>query len=343
MKYSIRTILWVFALVASSMATFGLPGIAVAFFVMVFWLKFFCLRDFSLTLVELLVIIAVVGTIVGLSIGPGHDLLPMRRARCVRQMEDLAIAVLHYGNRHGHLPKDFLTASGKELSWRVLVAPDIGHADLCKQYGLNAQWNALNETTLRSEYADSLECPTWHRNEHNPSRYYAISGRDTFWAPEPDPMGQILSDYSCDTIMLIEAAEQSVDWFEAGDLTVETAIKLLTTEPQWKNGDGHLVRNSFFGFLYKPDVSRCVAFSDGSVRLLRTPLPRKLAVALLTANGGEWQIRDELDRYSRPQFDYGRVWGFTLFCIVTAMPVLGRKKLARTQPRSYRSPENQNL
>jgi len=234
------------------MATFGLFGIVAALLVIAFWFKAFYLRSSSLTLVELLVVMAIMGTLIGVLVGGGHDLLPMRRARCVRQMEDLATAVLHYRNRHGHRPKNFLTSSGKELSWRVLVAPDIKLADLCEQYGLNAQWDAQNETALRSEYAYSFTCPTWHQNEHKTSRYYAVIGRDTFWAPKPDPTGQTSPDYSCDTIMLIEAAEQSVDWFEAGDLSIETAIKLLTTKPQWEDGDGHLVRSGFLGFLQKP-------------------------------------------------------------------------------------------
>jgi len=74
------------------------------------------------------------------------------------------------------------------------------------------------------------------------------------------------------------------------------------------------------------------SLGDGSVRLLRTPLPRELALALLTANGSEWQIRNELDRYSRQQFDLGKIWGFSLFCIVTVLPAIRlgliRKKTA---------------
>ncbi len=126
--------------------------------------------------------------------------------------------------------------------------------------------------------------------------------------------------------MLVESNLLASGWYEPSDITVSQAVDLLTRVPDWENGDGHMARNGFF---YKPDISRCVVFGDGKARLIRTPVPKKLAVAMLSANGGEWQIRDELDRYSRPQLNYGRIWSLTVFVLLSLLPFVAVHKRKR--------------
>jgi prepilin-type processing-associated H-X9-DG protein len=117
--------------------------------------------------------------------------------------------------------------------------------------------------------------------------------------------------------MLLEANRDIASWFEPRDLTFDEAVGLLTTTPRWEEGDGHYVAH---GLLTKPSITRNVAFADGSVRSLRMPLPRELAVALLTAHGGEQISNKLLDKLSRPQFNYERCYAFAAFVVLACLP-----------------------
>ncbi len=60
--------------------------------------------------------------------------------------------------------------------------------------------------------------------------------------------------------------------------------------------------------------------ADGSAYMLRMPIPREEAMAMLTANGGEEIDPLWLKQFAEPQLDYGKVWGFGLFVVVALLP-----------------------
>lgn len=63
-----------------------------------------------------------------------------------------------------------------------------------------------------------------------------------------------------------------------------------------------------------------VAMADGTVRFLALPLPKELAVALLTVDGGESDTHNLLDDYSRPQLDTGKFYAMCVFIVLSLLP-----------------------
>ncbi len=130
--------------------------------------------------------------------------------------------------------------------------------------------------------------------------------------------------------MLIEAAGKNIAWSEPRDLTFDGAVQLLT-EPRARE----LVHDSYncsglVGMLTKPERGVNVAFASGKVRLLVPPLPKELAIALLTRNGREEIDSFELDQYLAPEWDYGKILAIVLFTLLAVAPKfreLVRRKL----------------
>jgi prepilin-type processing-associated H-X9-DG protein len=124
-----------------------------------------------------------------------------------------------------------------------------------------------------------------------------------------------LTDGLATTILLMEAADEQVRWAEPKDLSFTRAMELLTNP---RPTGGHEIRNGFF---YKPGFGRNVLFADGHVEFLKLPLDRKLAEALLTANGGEEIDLSALERVTTPVLDYAKCYAFAVFVALSLMPV----------------------
>jgi prepilin-type processing-associated H-X9-DG protein len=239
-------------------------------------------------------------------------------------MQDLAFAVKHYQSRNESLPRDFQTDSGKLLSWRLLLLPDLNEKDLIEKFGLNTKWDGRITNKLRDEESFAIKCPVWAYNStaNKESSYFAITGDETYWMSESSPYKQIQPDYDCDIVMLIEANPSRGEWFEPHDLTMTEAEELLTSVHNPRSPDGHEVNemSPWISFFYKPSISRNVAMADGSVRTLYTPLPKKLARAILTRHQDEMD-RQELDRYSRPQIAFHKLLAFVSLVVLISLPV----------------------
>ena len=66
-----------------------------------------------------------------------------------------------------------------------------------------------------------------------------------------------------------------------------------------------------------------VTFVSGRYELLRLPLRRELAVALLTVDGGEEIDEAEWQAITEPALDYGAIYGLTAFVALALWPCLG--------------------
>src|SRR5262245_23943537 len=122
-SYRLATVLWAFAVVATSMAAFGPWGLLLAGGVFLFWAKAFYGVPF--TIVELLVIVAIIGMLVGLLIPAVQAARETARGiSCLNQMRSLALGVKAFAEKHEALPAAAEPKEGSPpMSWRVRILP----------------------------------------------------------------------------------------------------------------------------------------------------------------------------------------------------------------------------
>ena len=130
------------------------------------------------TLVELLVVIAIIGVLVSLLLPAVQQAREAaRRTQCKSNIKQLALAVLHYEEANGHLPRSGFseqrleetpqnpngempvtsTYEGRQLSWIVLILPYIEEGPLADRFDLNV--DAFNQASNpQAVQIDSLLC-----------------------------------------------------------------------------------------------------------------------------------------------------------------------------------------
>ena len=127
------------------------------------------------TLVELLVVIAIIGMLAAL-------LLPAvqaareagRRAVCINNQSQLALATLTFETNRGRFPGWHEVTGGKDASWMVMLLPNID------QQPLWDLWNdtsvSINDGRLRP-FIKSARCPSSPQTDTNtPNNSYLANG-----------------------------------------------------------------------------------------------------------------------------------------------------------------------
>ena len=346
MQFCIADVIYLFTLLATSFAAYGPLGLCVAIFVEFIWLVL--LKRLKMTFVELLVFIAIVGTLVGLLIPAGMaSRESARRAACYRNLALVAKALLLTAEASGRLPQavELDDQNLPLVSWRISVLPRIEQQEIYDAYVPSEPWNGPKNAKLLNKSIELFVCPNDPPVNSNSSQtnYFAIVGTQTAW---PEDRGLALSEITdgrSRTILLMDVAGWAVPWGEPRDLTYDEALNLLIGNPtlsprfagtplqgpidpvvHFNHGDP--------GFFYKkqePSTGVHAAFADGTVRFLPVPLPDDMAKALLTANAGDEVDWDEFDRLTAPQLDYAKIYATIAFAIVALWPA---RRLLRKRP-----------
>jgi hypothetical protein len=248
----------------------------------------------------------------------------------MNEMKNLAAALLPYASDNGSLPPSYTSdPNGNKLhSWRTLILPRMERADLYEKFDLVKPWDDSANRPVVSGQVDYLMCPDDSQSFGTANTsYFAITGEHTAWpAGRGRKMSEITDPKSC-TILCIEAHEKGISWGQPDDLSFDEAVQILTSE----DGGVHFAWG--YGFFYMPvaDESRWinVAMANGDVRLLHLPLPKDLAIALLTVDGGEDDVEHRLEYYSGPQLDSAKIYAFCVFVFLSLLPVFWVKRHTR--------------
>lgn len=330
MRFRIWTILWVFAVLASAMATFG--GGALFLVPIVIWLWAIVLNKPRSTLVNWLIGFAILVVLAALILPAISSVRgASRRNACVSNMKQLAMSLLNYESDHGRFPPAYIAdAAGRPMhSWRVLILPYLDNKVLYDRYDFEEPWDSPNNKRLvtNASLYPYFECPT-HYSEPRLCHYFAIVGKRTMWPPDRRRKHSEVRDGHFNTILYIEAPHKRIPWAKPEDLSFDEAVKLLSDPPK----DEHFGHEVDEGFFYKPSSGINVAFVDGHVHLLRLPISRDQATALLTVDGGELLDPREVRRLKNPELDYARIYSLTVFGLLSLLPlsklIVRRRKVA---------------
>ncbi|QDT01537.1 DUF1559 family PulG-like putative transporter [Adhaeretor mobilis] len=339
MRFRLSTILYVFALLAAGMATFGVwLGIGLAAVVLVIWWLIFSGRTKSSTILQvlfLLPILLIIAVILFELVMPKVQGLreTSRVHSCHNNLRQISLALQLYCEKHQSLPPAVATDSqGKSLSsWRVETLAYIEGMTIWSQWQRDLPYDDPANAALAKTAIGIYQCPSDPpvRSGTPECNYFAIIGPETAWANPKGTRLEEIGDLHKQTILLIEAAGLNIPWADPRDLSFQDAFKILTgRSPECvvhRRGEHSGTLRRFFN---KQTLGVNVAFCDGTVRFLPIPLDEDLARALLTANGGEVIPPGTLDRLTEPQLDYARIYSLSVFVLLALVPgvVLWRRR-----------------
>jgi hypothetical protein len=196
-------------------------------------------------------------------------------------------AIRAYERTEGRLPPAHTTvgASEFEVSWRVLILPQLGFADLYQEYEFDHPWNAPRNTRLATAYMDKLWAYTARRFDDGPTVYsdfVAVTGEDTVWCAESGVTFSEIQPIASNLILAVQVKNCALHWMEPRDITLDELAnsgKHGTNDDRWRLGS-------------------CVLFADGVVWRIKDSCPASELTKLATLEGARTYSRDHvLERY----------------------------------------------
>ncbi len=151
----------------------------------------------------------------------------VRRRECVQQVRRIALAMLLYEREHGTLPPAHSAdAQGNALhSWRVLLLPYLGHAELHARIRLDEPWDSPHNRQFHGEAVGAYRCPSHPDAGPGETTYSVVVGPDMpFEAGE----GKRLSGFgpdSDDMILVVERTDPIV-WMDPTRELTQAAAEL---------------------------------------------------------------------------------------------------------------------
>jgi prepilin-type N-terminal cleavage/methylation domain-containing protein len=158
-------------------------------------------RRRGFTLVELLVVIAVIALLIGLLLPAVQKAREAAaRTQCLNNLKQLGLAAIHYADDHAaHLPPFTYTPPGAEspgVSWGVLILPYIEQDAAYKTWNLNLSYYDQS-SQARLNLLDIYFCPSRRAADTSPTA--SISGDEGCkkWVYSPPGPGEDCGTWTC--------------------------------------------------------------------------------------------------------------------------------------------------
>jgi hypothetical protein len=198
------------------------------------------------------------------------------RAQSVDNLKQIALAMLTYVSAHKtyppaiHTTEPPLPTPNAErtplLSWRVLILPYLGEAELYKQFHLNEPWNSTDNMKLIKKMPAVYKAPG--SNAVFKTVYLTPRGDNTVFPADKAIRIKDVTDGTSKTIMVVEADdERAVVWTRPDDLEIDE-------------------QNPIAGLVGLRDGLFLAAFCDGSVHMIPNTVDSETLDRLFIRNDG---------------------------------------------------------
>lgn len=121
----------------------------------------------AFTLVELLIVIAIIGVLLGILLPAVQSVREAaRKTSCSNSMRQLGLAIHNFESAQSAFPASGWTIAGlgnpygKHLSWRPMVLPYLEQANLHQEYDLMLDWWEGSNAQLAANTISVFECPS---------------------------------------------------------------------------------------------------------------------------------------------------------------------------------------
>ncbi len=201
----------------------------------------------------------------------------------MNDFKQVALSLHNYYSAYEHFPPQSLSSKeGKRLlSWRVLVLPFLEQQALYSKFHLDEPWDSPHNLKVASAIPLVFKMRGTQKLDENgvpkTTLLAPLTKNSIFGKPGAPTEFRSIVDGTSNTIWLVEAgSSKAVPWTKPADLVIDAADPLT----------------SIFGDDEPTDFIASMA--DGSVRLLKATLAKKVINALITMNGGEVIEHSEL-------------------------------------------------
>lgn len=224
------------------------------------------------TLVELVVVIAIIGILVALMLPATRGSRDgARRSQCKNNLKQILLGLHNYHDVYHTFPPAWtVDANGRRLhSWRTLILPFVDQVPLHERIDLSKPWDDPVNAEAGKQVPGLYRCPS---ATHDPGQtvYLALVGENSFLrSTTPRPISEI-SDGTSNTVAVIEVtANQAVPWMAPQDADLALFIGLKSQSDSHHTGGAH------------------VGMADGAVRFLSSTLEKSKRKGLATVAGRE--------------------------------------------------------
>ena len=225
MQFRLQTLLLVFVVLWSSLALFGVAGIAVFLIVLVMAAVLNGQTPNFVCLIVPVLVLAMLGVLLAPAVREARD--AARRLNCNGHLCQISFALLNYEQAYHCFPPAYISdKNGKPMhSWRVLILPFIEEQTLYKQYNFNEPWDGPNNKKLLAQRPSIFACPSDETSLQDgvTTNYIAVVGNNALWRPgKPRSLAELAKhDQAKTTVMLVETADSGINWTEPRDFCLD--------------------------------------------------------------------------------------------------------------------------
>jgi prepilin-type processing-associated H-X9-DG protein len=227
---------------------------------------------------ELLAILGGIALLIALLLPATRSARPAaRRAQCVNNLKQIALALRNYEQEYKALPPAYtVDARGRPLhSWRTLILPYLEQQSLYQTIDLTKPWDDPANAKALGTSLPVFRCPE-SAAPQNTTTYLAIVGPNVCLLPRVSRRLAEITDAHESTLMVIEAGEENaVPWMTPVDAD---ELLVLSLGPATKL---HHTRGT----------NAC--FVDGSVKFLKASTPATVRRALMSISGNDNEAAKE--------------------------------------------------
>jgi hypothetical protein len=216
-----------------------------------------------------------------------------RRALCTNNLHQIGHALQKYHKMYGNFPPAYTRNKvGKVLfSWRVEILPFTDYNDIFNSLKRDEPWNSEHNSEILNQVLPYYKCPSADRESpDSTTNYMAVIGPGTAWREDAPVKLSDLPDGGSHTVVAMEVVNSGVHWAEPFDLTVDEALKRMTTRKGVRISTRH------------PTVIQ-VLFADGTVRSLRSKRPLSMWKALLAGEVKDLEEYNDIDESAPDMVD----------------------------------------
>ena len=201
-----------------------------------------------------------------------------RRMQCRNNLKQIAIALHNYHDVYGTFPPAYIPdTTGKPMhSWRVLILPFIDQMPMHDAYDFSQPWDSLENLAVTRNTPPVFRCPS-APGSPDTTHYVVITGRDTCFDGGKGIKIREITDGASNTLLVVEAHESSIPWYEPRDLDVSVL----------GGGGGGGGGGASAGLSSSHPGGFNAAYCDGRVRFVNESTAPTTIRAQVTPAGGE--------------------------------------------------------
>ncbi|MBD3675306.1 MAG: DUF1559 domain-containing protein [Planctomycetaceae bacterium] len=198
-------------------------------------------KSHGFTILELIVVIAVIGMMIALLLPAVRTARPAaRRSACMNHLKQIGIALHNYHDTYGGFPPAYLTnANGKPLhSWRVLILPFLDQVPLYEKIDLTKPWNDPVNAEVAQSLPQVYACPSLEAyGDNQKTVYQAVIGPDSYLVPTESRVLEENED-NAKTLIVVEVAEEFATHWMSPELVSESNFLRFDEETEYQHETG---------------------------------------------------------------------------------------------------------